>query len=400
MEGTTHRRGYCTLDAAKLDECWRSVRDKCVPKAARAPKKKTIEVVDADGRGIVVESRTRGKKRRIVFDPSPESPDAPPPPPKQKPPQKRVGNFANSEEVYALLPAKPMEAPAFSHNFDELISKLDAATGCSKDACVARISLKAGDLLKDAGTFGCEGSGEDFEVVGDVCFSVKDSRTQRLVRHDAAPNVKLEVVDGLVDRIGWRLLVDLEPGAPLIASLPIRRPAPPPPVIPYKPPEAVGMVIDNGELSSDEEPEPIPKPEKEKFLAPTIEQQRKEPKLPPPPLKIVDPRPKRSYADVDRVRWIAGLYPNSPPPEDFDLVVRVPSLFLPYGNLSTPAIQRSERPRFRPHQFLSERYFEIDEEIRRPVMQLDWHTEAWVSKRAERRAAALAYRVATAERSG
>ena len=105
------QRGYCTLDAAQLDACWRSVRSAVVPKAARAPKKKTIEVVDADGRGIVVESRTRGKKRRIVFDPSPESPDAPPPPPKQKPPQKRVGNFANSEEVYALLPAKPTDWP-------------------------------------------------------------------------------------------------------------------------------------------------------------------------------------------------------------------------------------------------------------------------------------------------
>ena len=95
-DNNKHRRGYCTLDAAKLDECWRSVRDKCVPKAARAPKKKVVEVVDADGRGIVVESRTRGKKRRIVFDPSPESPDAPPPPPKPKQPAKRVGNFANS----------------------------------------------------------------------------------------------------------------------------------------------------------------------------------------------------------------------------------------------------------------------------------------------------------------
>jgi hypothetical protein len=370
------------------------VRDKCVPKAARAPKKKVTEVVDADGRGIVVESRTRGKKRRIVFDPSPESPDQMPPPPKPKQPQKRVGNFANSEEVYALLPAKPMEQPAFSHNFDELVTKLDAATGCAKDACVARISLKAGDVLRDPGTFGCEGMGEDFEIVGDVCFSVKDSRTQRLVRHDQ-PNVKLEVVDGLVDTIGWRLLVDLEPGAPLVAALPIRRPAPPKPSEPYKPPEAVGMVIDHGAESSEEEPEPIPKPEKEKFLAPTIEQQRKEPKLPPPPLKIVDPRPKRTYADVDRVRWIAGLYPDEPPPEDFDLVVRVPSLFLPYGGLSTPAIQRSQRPFFRPHQFLSERYFEVPEEIRRPVMMLDWHTEAWVSKRAERRAAALAHRRAT-----
>ena len=105
-------------------------------------------------------------------------------------------------------------------------------------------------------------------------------------------------------------------------------------------------------------------------MAPTIEQQRKEPKLPPPPLKIVDPRPKRTYADVDRVRWIAGLYPNEPPPEDFDLVVSVPSLFLPYGGLSTPAIQRSQRPFFRPHQFLSERYFEVPEEVRRPVMML------------------------------
>ena len=87
------------------------------------------------------------------------------------------------------------------------------------------------------------------------------------------------------------------------------------------------------------------------------------------------------------MRWIAGLYPNEPPPEDFDLVVRVPSLFLPYGGLSTPAIQRSQRPFFRPHQFLSERYFEVPEEVRRPVMNLDWHTEAWVAGRAARRAA-------------
>ena len=38
---------------------------------------------------------------------------------------------------------------------------------------------------------------------------------------------------------------------------------------------------------------------------------------------------------------------------------------------------------------------EVPEEVRRPVMNLDWHTEAWVSKRAERRAAALAHRLAT-----
>ena len=73
----------------------------------------------------------------------------------------------------------------------------------------------------------------------------------------------------------------------------------------------------------------------------------------------------------------------------------VPSLFLPYGGLSTPSIQKTQRPFFRPHQFLSERYFEVPEEVRRPVMMLDWHTEAWVAGRAARRAAALAHRLAT-----
>ena len=36
----SRRQGYCTLDAAQLDACWLSVRDKCVPKTACAPKKK------------------------------------------------------------------------------------------------------------------------------------------------------------------------------------------------------------------------------------------------------------------------------------------------------------------------------------------------------------------------
>ena len=37
------QRGYCTLDAAQLDACWRSVRSAVVPKAARARRKRASE---------------------------------------------------------------------------------------------------------------------------------------------------------------------------------------------------------------------------------------------------------------------------------------------------------------------------------------------------------------------
>lgn len=386
------QRGYCTLDAAQLDACWRSVRGGVAPKAARAPKKRISEEWPggAPGEPVVVEGRTRKRPKRVVFDPSAPSPEAIPPPP--KPVVKRQpGPFVSIEEILQAMPEAPLDGDAFARNFAALSARLDACVGCAAECVVARVALEAGAVIADPGTFVKEGTGDTFEVVGGACFAVARSRTRRLVR-GPDPNIGLEASEG---RLAWRLLKDVTPGAPLVARVATRRPAPPAPPVLFVAPEAVAMVIDDGAPEPKIEQELLPRPEKEKFLAPTAAQQAREPKLPPKPLKRVDPRPRRAYGDVDRVRWIAGLYADAPPPEDFDAIVRVPSLFLPCGGLGTPSIAPSGRPRFNPHQFLAERYFELPEDVRRPVMCLDWHTEAWVARRAERRRAALAHRVAT-----
>ena len=118
------------------------------PEGGARAQEEMDRVVDADGRGIVVESRTRGRSGASSSTRRRNRPIKYRPTEAQTTGRSASATSRTLKRSTRCYQQNRWKQPAFSHNFDELVTKLDAATGCAKDACVARISLKAGDVLQ------------------------------------------------------------------------------------------------------------------------------------------------------------------------------------------------------------------------------------------------------------